>query len=293
MATHSEIPGPQAEAPYTTDSVVPAARLSTTGFQGPQQQMPHRADMLNPAARPFRSKFSGARAPARRINHTVIQPTAASHTSSRTWTSSLVVEKERWQRVEDSLAKMNLLRSSAVPKTLKDWLEHQRGRADAKKTREQRKLKALVPTPHDPRLPPPGRSVKIEPAFGGKPFEHKNYGSINVFPSVWARMYEAPADRPDPLWPCAEEMKEEGDERNTSGFRRFPALPRVPGNDTVQYKLKAIQPFLPFDTVWELPTKKSVEAANEKYAPEETEKMEEYLGMSLLDALDCITGDSF
>lgn len=106
-------------------------------------------------------------------------------------------------------------------------------------------------------------------------------------------MYEPPAERLDPLWPCAEEMKEEGDERNTSGFRRFPALPRVPGNDTVQYKLKAIQPFLPFDAIWKLPTRKSVEDANKKYTSEETKKMEGYLGRFLLDALDCVAEDGF
>ena len=195
--------------------------------------------------------------------------------------------------MEDSLGRMNLLRSSVVPKTLKDWLAHQRDRTDAKKEREQRRLEGMNLSLRDPRLPPPGRPVKIGPAFRGRAFEHKNYSSVLVFPSVWARMYEAPVERPDPLWPCVEEMKEEGDERNTSGFRRFPALPRVPGNDTVQYKLRAIQPFLTFDTIWELPTKESIEGANEKYSPEETKEMEGYLGDSLLDALDCITGDSF
>ena len=292
MTTHTEISDQQADAPHTTDSSIPAARLSTP-FQGPQRHATRRGDTLNPTARPFHSKSSGPRAPARRTNPIVMQPTAASHTNSRTWTSKLVVEKERWQRVEDSLGRMNLLKSSVVPKTLKDWLAHQRDRTDAKKEREQKRLEGMDLSLRDPRLPPPGRPVKIGPAFRGRAFEHKNYSSVLVFPSVWARMYEAPVERPDPLWPCVEEMKEEGDERNTSGFRRFPALPRVPGNDTVQYKLKAIQPFLTFDTIWELPTKESIEAANEKYSPEETKEMEGYLGGSLLDALDCITGDSF
>ena len=188
---------------------------------------------------------------------------------------------------------MNLLRSSVVPKTLKEWVTHQGDRMEAKKEREQRKLKDTNFLVRDARLPPPNRPVKIGPGFRGKTFEHKNYGSVLVCPSVWARMYEAPAERPDPPWPCAEEMKEEGDERNTSGFRRFLALPRVPGNDTVQYKLKAIQSFLPFDAIWKLPTKESVEAANEKTSPEDIEKMQSYLGRSLLDALDCITDDGF
>ena len=189
---------------------------------------------------------------------------------------------------------MNLLRSSVVPKTLKDWLVHQRERMEVKIQREQRKLlKDMTFLLRDDRLTPPSCPVKVGPGFRGKTFEHKNYGSVLACPSVWARMYEPPAERPDPPWPCVEEMKEEGDERNTSGFRRFLALPRVPGNDTVQYKLKAIQNFLPFDTIWKLPTKESVEAANEKSSPEEFEKMEGYLGRSLLDALDCITEDGF
>ena len=188
---------------------------------------------------------------------------------------------------------MNLLRSSVVPKTVKDWLAHQRDRTEAKSQREQKKLKDMNLVRRDARLPPPRRPVKIGPGFRGKKFEHKNYSSVLVCPSVWARMYEPPAERPDPPWPCVEEMKEEGDERNTSGFRRFLALPRVPGNDTVQYKLKAIQNFLPFDAIWNLPTKESVEAANEKSSPEESEKMEGYLGRSLLDALDCHTEDGF
>ena len=193
--------------------------------------------------------------------------------------------------MEDNLGRMNLLRSEVVPRTLKDWLAHQRSCADARKEWEQRRLEDINLSLRDPRLPPPSRPVKIEPAFGGRAFEHKNYVSVLVFPSVWARAYEPPTERPNPLWPCLEEMKEEGDERNTSGFRRFPALPRVPGNETVQYKLKAIQPFLPFDAVWKLPTKESVEATNEIYSAEDTEEMEGYLGRSLLDALDCTMED--
>lgn len=293
MATHSEVSEPQAGAPHTTPSFIPAMRLPNSVFQSPRRQALQKREILNPAARPFQSKFSGPRAPARRNNNVVIQPSAASHTNSRTWTSELVLEKERWQRVEESLGRMNLLRSSVIPKTLKDWLVHQRGRADAKREREQRKLDVMNRSLRDPRLPPPSRPVKTGPAFRGRTFEHKNHGSVLVVPTVWARAYEPPTDRPDPLWPCAEEMKEEGDERNTSGFRRFPALPRVPGNVTVQYKLKAIQPFLPFDAIWELPTRKTVEAAKENYSPEESEKMEGYLGRSLLDALSCITDDHF
>ena len=294
MATRSENSNEQVDGPHTTNSLAPAARRPTP-FRAPQRHSILREDLLDPAARPFQPKFAGPRAPARRTNHTLTQPAAASHTNSRTWTSDSdkTAEKKRWELVEGSLKRMNLSRSSVVPNTLQEWVAHQRARTEAKIEHEQRKLKDMKPLHRDARLPPPSRPVKIGPAFRGKMFKHKNYGSVLVCESVWARMYEPPAERPNPPWPCGEEMKEEGDERNTSGFRRFLALPRVPGNDTVQYKLKAIQTFLPFDTIWKLPTKESVEAANEKTSPEEFEKMEGYLGRALLDALNCITEDGF
>ena len=297
MATNSEITDPRADAPHTAGSLVPTAKPFLPSIQGPQRQATPSGDMLNAGARPFQSGLSGPRPLARRINHTLIQPAAASHTNSKTWTSHLIVETERWQRVKDSLDRMNLLKSPVVPKSLTDWLAHQHGRAEARKTREQRKLNAMLPSPRDVRLPPPARPVKVGPAFGGRIFEHTNFCAVHAQESVWARTYVPPVGRPDPLWPCVEEMKEEGDERNTSGFRRFPGLPRKPGNETVQYKLKLYQEFLPFDTVWKVPTRESVkeseEAGNAESSQEEDEKMEGYLGRSLLDALDCITEDNF
>ena len=292
MTTLSKVSGLPTVGPHTTSPLVPTVSVSTPS-QASQRHPTLGEDNPNPAARLLHSKFIGPRALARHTKHTVMQPTAASHPSSRTWTSDTEKEKERWLRVEDGLGRMNLFKSTVVPKTFKEWVAHQRGRTNARVEREQRKLQAKNLALRDPRLPLPGRPVKIGPAMRGRTFEHKNYSSVLVYPSVWARTYEPPAGRPESPWPCVEEMKEEGDERNTSGFRRFPALPRVPGNDTVQYKLKAIQRFLPFDTIWELPTKESVDAANEKSSPEEIEKMEGYLGRSLLDALDCIKEDSF
>ena len=287
-AAHLKISECKETAPHTADSLVPTAGPSTPNFQDPRRQENRVGDILNPT-----EKFSDPRTLLHRDKHTLFQPIAPSHTNSRTWISNLVVEKEKWQRVEDSLGRMNLLRSFVVPKTLKDWLAHQQDRTDAKRAREQRRLEEMNLPQRDFRLPLPGRPVRIGPAFGGKAFRYRNFGAVLPFPSIWACRYQAPAKRLDPLWPCIEEMKEEGDERNTSGFRRFPALPRKPGNNTVQYKLKAFQPFLPFDTVWKLPTEKSVKAAMEVYPLEEIKKMEGFLGWSLLDALDCTTEDSF
>lgn len=48
-------------------------------------------------------------------------------------------------------------------------------------------------------------------------------------------------------------MREEGDERHTSQFGRFLALPRNPGNETVTYKQRSVVRQHHFDRVWEVP----------------------------------------
>ena len=98
---------------------------------------------------------------------------------------------------------------------------------------------------------------KVSTAFGGNTFEDADdgvsrsaVGAEETFWSIWMKPTKA---RPRADWPCQAEMKEEGDERNTSGFGRFPALPRVSGNETVNYKHKRVVPATRLDTVWPPP----------------------------------------
>lgn len=207
----------------------------------------------------------------------------------------MTAEKERWEKVEENLGRMELInRSPFVPHNFNEWLEHRKGCAMDRKRREERKLEEKqAASRRDPRLPPPGPRVKIVPfAMGGKVF-NDGRSMVLAMPTIWNHWYTPTEEHPQALWPCAEEMKWEGDERKTSKFRRFPALPRYPGNETVAFKHRYILPMLPFDEVWKLPTAESVAAATETTPAEEMQEMEELLGKGLLDAIDCITHDNY
>ncbi|MCJ1453570.1 hypothetical protein MMC28_003917 [Mycoblastus sanguinarius] len=218
-----------------------------------------------------------------------------SHTNSRTWVNPRMAEGERWLQVEENLKKMELIpRSPFVPHTFDQWIAHRQGRLEDVGAEQAKKLARMQEhlKPRHPDLPPPGKKVHIGPAFGGKRF-NDGRSAVLAIPTVWCSWYKPTVERPQALWPCVEEMKEEGDERKTSGFRRFPGLPRVPGNETVVWKQKNVVQALLFDEVWRLPTAESVAAAKVKADAEETERMEELLGEGLLDAIDCKTGDSY
>ena len=94
-------------------------------------------------------------------------------------------------------------------------------------------------------------------AFGGNTFEDADNGvsrsGVGAEETFWSIWMKPTKYRPRANWPCQAEMKEEGDERNTSGFGRFPALPRVHGNETVNYKHRSIMPASRLDTVWPPP----------------------------------------
>ena len=130
------------------------------------------------------------------------------------------------------------------------------------------------------------KCVKIEQAMEGKDY-HDGRGTVLAHPSVWSPWYQPTEERPEALWPCLEEMKEEGDERHTSAFGRFPALPRVPGNPTVVWKVKPVIPALPFDEVWKVPSKDTWAElyAQEPHDPEEG-YIKELIGQSLLDVIN-------
>ena len=248
----------------------------------------------------------------------------ASHTQSLAWKRpanlgvehcSVNPELAKWTKVEQDLLRMGLIKrvpgkldsgSFVVPKTFEQWLEFRAGRAEdalaenATKIRRRnfevevaerlRKIHSFDSihgylTPHHGF----GKRVKIGHTMGGKDYRDGR-GTVLAHPSTWSPWYQSTEERPEALWPCLEEMKEEGDERHTSAFGRFPALPRVPGNPTVVWKVKPVISALPFDEVWKLPNKDTwADLYCQKPRDSDEGYMEGLVGQSLLDAIDVCT----
>lgn len=235
-----------------------------------------------------------------------------SHTSSRTWTKPRSPEYDKWLQVEANLKRMELIPRSItiLPTDFRAWVAQRQGRLQDQREEDARQIAArekvsitfedwaqhLQGNLRDPRDEARemvereargrrrSRPVRIDTAFGRKRFDDGR-GAVLCWPTFWSLWYRPTLSRPEALWPCREEMKEEGDERNTSGFRRFLGLPRVPGNETVVWKQKNLLYSLPFDEVWRLPTAESVAAAAALEIEAIKEEVEALIGKSLLSAI--------
>ena len=249
---------------YKSESYSVLVMATRTSFQGPSTISPH-PEIAVPAVQ-------------------------VSHTNSRVWVHPRMEEMDRWLQVEANLKAMEFIPRARdiVPHTFNEWVAHRRGRLQDAQVEESKRL-ADIQTSSRRRhsgLPPLGPRVRVGPAFGGKRF-NDGRSAVLALPTVFSPWNAPTPERPQALWPCKEEMQEEGDERHTSGFGRFLGLPRVPGNETVTWKQKQVLRASVFDEVWKLPTTASVAAAKVRAEAEETERMEELLGVSLIEAIDC------
>ena len=169
------------------------------------------------------------------------------HTNSKTWTSAEIAEKERWENVDKGMKRMRFDRSPFFPKTLDEWLVHRADytaqQAESEKHRlAQRSQAGPAIKRHTVRLP-----------LGGKAF-NDNRSLVLSYCSVWSPGFGTAGGGDVAPWPAPHEFREEGDERHTSGFRRFLPVPRVPGNETVLWKQRAFMQPSPIDVVFPVPT---------------------------------------
>jgi len=253
---------------------------------------------------------------------------AASHTNSRTWVNPKTKLQERWAEVYKNLKEMSLIKeyrsggssapppvggSFCVPITFNEWTDHRLEFANDRTKEAKRKLAQLEHqylTPRQKDLPPVGPTVPITVSpLGGKKFRD-GCSAVLCMATIWTmwkprkerelwgcsreerpREGRLEEERLEAMWPTEEEMREEGNERMTSGFRRFPALPRVPGNPTVNWKQKKALAQLPFDEIWKLPSSKTFDAQCEKTRAEEMKTMEDLIGRDLLTVIECEIGE--
>lgn len=245
-----------------------------------------------------------------------------SHTNSKTWVNPKTKLQERWAEVFKNLKEMSLIKeyrsggsgapppvggSFCVPTTFNEWTDHRLEFANDRTKEARRKLARMEHqylTPRHRDLPPAGPTAPITVSpFGGKKFRD-GLSAVLCMATIWTiwkpckerqtwlwsreeqpREERSEEERPEAMWPTEEEMREEGNERMTSGFRRFPALPRVPGNPTVNWKQKKALAQLPFDQVWKLPSAETFNAQREKTGADEMRVMEELIGHDLLTAI--------
>jgi len=164
---------------------------------------------------------------------------------SRTWVNPEFSERDNWATTQQSLKRMNLERSPFVPQTYGEYLNHRTGITEAAAREETRKLKLKQAEREGPQ-------VRIRPVMMGKTFDD-NRGTVTSMETIWTPNYKPTQAHPQAKWPIAAEMKEEGDERYTSGFGRYPPLPRVPGNETVGHKMRSVVKSYYIDRVAPLP----------------------------------------
>lgn len=198
-----------------------------------------------------------------------------SHTNSRTWVSPRIREKDEWKRVNDSIHVMELNHpnhSPFVPKSFDEYLQHKADYLSDQKREMQAKYGAAATT-----------NKPVGPVLNGILPGHDGDGRGAVLSekTIWCPWDEPTEEHPQAPWPCKEEMREEGDERHTSQFGRFLALPRNPGNETVSYKHRSPIKQHHFDRVWEVP------CLDDIMDPMlEEDLMEGWVGDGLLEELD-------
>ncbi|KAL8932706.1 MAG: hypothetical protein Q9216_006721 [Gyalolechia sp. 2 TL-2023] len=198
----------------------------------------------------------------------------ASYTNSRTWVSPRIRERDEWKRVNEGLRTMNLNHpdhSPFVPKSFDEYLQHKADFLNDRKQEMQAKYDTAATA--NGRV---GRALDgIYPGDGGD-----GRGPVLAEETIWCPWDEPTEYHPQAPWPCKEEMREEGDERHTSQFGRFMALPRNPGNETVSYKHRSPIKQHHMDRVWEVIHPDDI--------PEdfEQDEMESRIGESLMRELD-------
>lgn len=198
-----------------------------------------------------------------------------SYTNSRTWVSPRIREKDEWKRVNEGVHTMELNHpdhSPFIPKSFDEYLQHKADYLNDQKKEMQAKCGTAA-----------AANKRIGPVMNGihPGSEGDGRGAVLSEKTIWCPWDVPTEDHPQAPWPCKEEMREEGDERHTSQFGRFLALPRNPGNETVSYKHRSPIKQHYFDRVWEVPCPDDI-----MDPMLEEDLMEGWVGDSLLNELD-------
>lgn len=195
-----------------------------------------------------------------------------SHTASKTWVSVEAKEYETFNKVRENVSHV-APNSPFVPQSWPEWIAH---RLAVKEDSQNEIVRRLTARESERKAE---IKARVSLALGGKGFDDYLTRVLSQ-DSIWIPSTAERLDRPQAPWPCHDELKHEGYHRSRSGYNRFPPLPRVPGNVTVNWKQRAPLTQFPFDEVGR-PT-----MACEEKPPEMEEEMMLLIGYELMKELD-------
>lgn len=193
------------------------------------------------------------------------------HSQSRKWIAPKVKQQEKLRRF--NFAREKVCKKSFAWPLDYDLDEHKKAyaqdlrklnvRKEARliKEKSERELQSLPAIPHP---------VEAKPAMNGKKFNN-NRSTVMSQETVFALEFETyrkddfhseEKDTPKEVadWPCRDEAKYEGDDRISTDrlHGRFPGLPRVSANNTVNWMQRTIIPQYPLDNFYVKPTEHEV-----------------------------------
>jgi hypothetical protein len=164
------------------------------------------------------------------------------------WVSDGRLALTDFNRMWKWACRMRFDRNIAIPTTVEDYVKFKIEIAEALAEEEHIKMTqngiALKMAAKQKR--------KLATPFPKTTFSDPNIGVLGQR-SIWCRGWRPTPEHMEAPWPSCKELKEEGDERNTSLFGRFLPIPRVPGNETVVYKQKSWNTVETFDEVMPVP----------------------------------------
>ncbi|KIW93521.1 uncharacterized protein Z519_06126 [Cladophialophora bantiana CBS 173.52] len=181
-----------------------------------------------------------------------------SHTSSVTWKSQAVKDKEEYERVKQRVrhfvpehfkanAKPSGRPSEIFPQTVAEWLTHKKeilALAEAEQKRNCEMLKAQIKA--RPKIEKSQRKIKSVFGEHGKIFSD-GLSPVLGFPTIWSAEYLGQVAR----WPSNGEMQWNGDDRQSMLAKtkcgRFLPPPRAPVEPSGPFREPVFLRQLPFD----------------------------------------------
>ncbi|EXJ69526.1 uncharacterized protein A1O5_07562 [Cladophialophora psammophila CBS 110553] len=188
----------------------------------------------------------------------IVPPQNLSHTSSVTWKSQAVKDKEEYERVKQRVrhfvpehfkanAKLGGRPSEIFPQTVAEWLIHKKeilALAEAEQKKNCEMLKAQIEA--RPKIEKSQRKIKSVFGESGKIF-NDGLSPVLGFPTIWSAEYLGQVAR----WPSKGEMQWNGDNRQSMLAKtkcgRFLPPPRAPADPSAPFREPAFLRQLPFD----------------------------------------------